>query len=255
MTKKYKLGLLFFTLFALLNINLYADSQFEDTSIYYTSVGGAFQYGTGTDKTVSLPIEEYYTPPNSSSLPKFKLKSQSSDEIGYSFLENPVRTLSSYQTDYYELGEVKESEHFFLTYSGTSKSTEKYYIDIYYLPNFYSKVSGTEKNKTNININLNVNWLYNSNNGVLHKFYRTVDNKISDIRYPYNTSDHYRYSEFYLHIANKYQYIPNMLEFYFTWNTTTLKAINDFSSDNNNGYQFVGHQPVSSNVIFSVTSD
>lgn len=251
MREKYKIEIVIFIVCFLFSINLFAISysSFDDTSINYTSVGGAFESGIGSDKTIALPIQEYYAPPNAIFLPKFKLKSQSSDEINYSYLNSPI-----YQTDYYDLGVENESEHFLLSYSGYSRFARKYYIDIYYLPTFYSKLPGKEKNKTNISLNLNVNLTYKSNNGAIHQLYRVASNRKSSKRYEYNLSDFYYYSSFYMRVASRYNYIPNFLEFYFTWDPTTLQSVNNYSVINNNGYKFVSKEPVFSNVIFEITA-
>ncbi len=266
MNKKYKIATLIFTFLALISINIWAVvNTLDDVSVNYNGIYGAF-VGTLSDgtspevtgygpNTISLPIEEYYTPTNASITPTFIVKSESYDKVKISDYTGSMSYSSPYETKFYELGEEEESEHFFLSYSGYNKGSKKYDIAIYYLPQFYSNLSGYRDKKTNIDIDLNINWIYKSSNGEIHSFRRTVDNKKSSLTNPYNTEDHYYYSEFNIHLANKYQNISNILEFYFTWDKTTLQAVNDYSQSHNNGYQFVGREPVYSNVIFSVTAN
>lgn len=270
MKKIYKISTIILISFVFINLNVWATTtsygNFSDTGINYTSVDGATKTGEGNNQTVALPIREFYLGSSSTADPTFEVKSEEAVNAKvFSNYSDSSSYNSSGETRFYELGEESSSEHFLISYHGatnwwgyfynfTHMWNSSFYLDIYYLPNFYSNLDGNRDKKTNIDITMHAKLSYLANSQYIYTFGSVFENKKSYLRHPYDSSEYYNFSRYLIQVPSSYVEINNFLEFYFTWNTTTLKSVNDYSKTHNNGYQFVGHEPVYSYVIFNVTA-
>jgi hypothetical protein len=191
-----------------------------NTMVIDTSQVEGATTGSFSENGVALPIIATYNPNIDED---FFVRSSNNERVGLYYDDNPI----TYNTEYYDITSVRQSEDFTLSYINNLDKSEKRYVDILYDKQFYS-VDGQKH--TGISIDLDYENIIND-----RKKIKLEDESSGESNYWINgnNNESFNYNSFRFKIKKGY-HNASLLKFNFTWTPKSIDEINAYSSNYNN---------------------
>jgi hypothetical protein len=238
---KKNISLILLLLFLVLS-TLTADNtnykRYKTTVIDSSMVEGA-TINSLSENGVALPILATYNP---NVVEDFSVTSSSNQNVGLYYDDNP----DTYNTEYYDITSVSQSEDFVLSYINNLEKNETRIVYILCDTEFYS----TDGQKhTGISIDLDYDNIITDGKISLRNAYSGV----SMYWINGNNNENFNYHYFEFKIKKGYRN-DSLLKFNFTWKPKSMDDINAYSSNYNNKV-FIPGDKVMALVLIQIYAD